>query len=609
MPPTTNAKTPAISIGEDVSGWIDTASDLLCWTMLSHDISYLLDVLDIGNGETEDQLDERLRSQAKELGVDVVEQEEEPQTGLDIDKPFKAYVPEYPRRSDSIDSGTSHSTGLTSYFSDVSKDQWSGHRRRSRASLSFRDYDAFVSRGVPNGRHSLSFSPLTTPSHSTFSLPLSQPTSPTASPKKSFRRIRGLSMLRLHGRTGSDVGLSTGCPHCPLDKIQQRRAVHRLPCGHQLCTQALRNTVKAATDGKTGAVPSCCGKPIPGSLVENVMTQDEQTALLEKLEQWDEAISIAPSMDSSRRDSISIVSHQRPTPRSRAVSEDSRISNLAPKEHKELDKILEREDYRLLLTDQNAQRDRFLRWSVSQVSTLEAEHERIRDETRRAHETAAEELSENHNLAMADAEDKQVKAESDLRETQDQERRDNATALKHMEYYCSGIYSTGDPHARHITPQDLAELDKARRHRDQMPTKHASQINVLRGEQSRRMRLRAQRQHRELHDLQRQQRQQELELERACTRQRLRLDDNVASKHRKVRWRWELQMAVFAKKVEAETGVRVACRLPTAAWAARESSASVPVSASAPREEKEGISTGFALRGQEFGGQFKIGAC
>lgn len=532
--------------------------------MLGHDLSYFLEVLNIGDGETEDQLDERLRSEAKELGVDVDEQKT-----LES-KPFKPYSPEYPRRSASIDSRASQSTGLTSNFSDLSKD-YHGQRRCSRASLSFRDYDAFVARGVPVGRHSISFSPLATPSHSTFSLPLSQPPSPEPSPKRHFRRIRGLSMLRLHQRQGSDTSLADGCPHCPQDLSSQRRAVHKLPCGHRLCTQALRNTVKTATDSKTGAVPSCCGRPIPGGLVEHVMTQEEQNALLQKLEQWDEAVSLAPSINSSRRDSIPSMPQQRLgalSPRSRTVSDESRFDNLSPKQCKEMDNLMDRDDYKLLRTGQGEQRDRFLKWVDKQRVELDKKHECIRHELRSQHETAVEDMVEHHASAIGEAEDKQVKAESDLRETQEQERRDNATALKHIEAFCAGAYSTGEPHNRPVTDQSLAELDKARRTRDNMDAKHTSQINVLRGEQSRRIRLRSQRQDRELQELKRQQRKEELEMERACTAEILKLDESVAEKRRKIRWRWELQMAIFTKKVETETGVQLSsnCRLPTVEW-------------------------------------------
>lgn len=300
------------------------------------------------------------------------------------------------------------------------------------------------------------------------------------------------------------------------------------------------------------------------------MSQEEQNALLEKLELWDEAISLAPSINSSRRDSIPSIQQQRPgalSHRSRTVSDESRDSNISLKQRKEMEKIMDREDYKLLRTGQGEQRDRFLKWVDKQRSEVDKKHEFSRDETRNLHELAVEDMAEHHASSMAEAEDKQVKAEADLRETQEQERRDNATALKHLEAFCAGTYSTGELHNRPVTDQALAERDNARRMRDQMDAKHSSQINVLRGEQSRRMRLRSQRQDRELQELKRQQRKEELELERACTAEVLKLDESVAEKRKKIRWRWELQIAILTKQVEAETGIQLSnCRLPTVEW-------------------------------------------
>lgn len=238
---------------------------------ISANASYLRDVLREHNGRTEDQVDEELRQEASVLGVDVgilgAQQHQQQQKGEEEEEesstqqqpshqPGRAFS--LPRQSlESVASRFSQSTTLTSNFSDFSRDPQhaANGRGRSRASLSFKDYDAFISKGVPNGRHSLSFpSPPSTPSQSTFSLPLS---SPASSPRRHFRRIRGLSMLRL-GRSGSTTSLNDSCPHCPQEQTSQRRAVHKLPCGHRLCTQALRNTIKSATESKKGAVPSCC---------------------------------------------------------------------------------------------------------------------------------------------------------------------------------------------------------------------------------------------------------------------------------------------------------------------------------------------------------------
>ena len=197
------------------------------------------------------------------------------------------------------------------------------------------------------------------------------------------------------------------------------------------------------------------------------------------------------------------------------------------------------------------------------------------------HESREEELMLHHGNAMSEAEDKQVKAEADMREAHEQEKRDNATALKHMEAYCAGTYSTGEAHSRTVTDQDRAELEKAKRTRDAMDPKHESAINVLRGEQGRRMRLRQQRQDKEVQELRRALRKEELELERACTSGAHRFEDFAAEKQRRVRARRDLQHAIFVKKVELEPGEEVDGKLGKLPWERDETTSAEAVTASA----------------------------
>jgi hypothetical protein len=377
-------------------------------------------------------------------------------------------------------------------------------------------------------------------------------------------------MLRI-GRNTSSASLAEFCPHCPQDTQSQRRAVHKLPCGHKLCTQALRTTIKTATDTKSGTVPNCCGSPIPGSLVEHVMTQAEQTALLEKLEQWDEVTSIASSLRSERRPSVPVIRPGALTLAGRTISGESKVDSVAPELPREAENMSRKPAYLGLREEQVGQRDRFVAWICGRRSELEAQHELLRKQMRERHETALEELSEAQTLSMVEAEDKQVKAEADMRAAHEQERRDNATALKHMEAYCAGVYSSGDPHNRTVTDQDKAELAKTRATRDGLDAKQRNAINVLRGEQSRRMRLRAQRQEKEEEDMRRAQRREELELERTFAREMTQLNELALEKRRRMRGRWRLQTAIVVRRLEVDGGHEIESKIPFLNWPAENS--------------------------------------
>lgn len=293
------------------------------------------------------------------------------------------------------------------------------------------------------------------------------------------------------------------------------------------------------------------------------MTQGEQTALLEKLDLWDEAISLSPSANTLRRASAPPLDSS--SSRATSSSGHSHEEELSPEVLQELERITALPEYASLLQTQVSQRNRFLAWASEKRTALSQQHDRLRTAMRTTHESAVEDLAEHHAHALAEAEDKQVSAEAELREVHERERISSATALKHMETYCAGVYSNGSPHGRVITEQDMLLLDNARRERDAMDGKHSSAINVLRGEQGRRIKLRGLRQEREAQELARGQRMEELEAERAWSAEAGALEGSLEGKKSRVAWRWELEMAVLAKKLgdgEGETVVR----LPTANW-------------------------------------------
>ena len=159
---------------------------------LPRERSYEVEVLQLLDGSNEDDLDSKCTAEARELGIEPY--------GMAILKELASNfsgltVTSAPRRSASIGSRGSHSTGLTSDVSRSSKEQQHSHngilyrpvrhRTSSRVSLSVKDYDAVVGHIKPSSR-SLSSTPATTPPQSTTSLPL-------GSPRRHFSRMRGLS--------------------------------------------------------------------------------------------------------------------------------------------------------------------------------------------------------------------------------------------------------------------------------------------------------------------------------------------------------------------------------------------------------------------------------
>jgi hypothetical protein len=229
-----------------------------------------------------------------------------------------------------------------------------------------------------------------------------------------------------------------------------------------------------------------------------------------------------------------------------------------------LHEIMQRPDYQDLIISQTADRDEFLSLVSKQRTELDAANDLIRSRSKTTQQAAVEDLHESHMLSLHEAEDKQVLAEASLLETQAKETRDLAIATRHMEAYCAGHYSTNlEPHHRPVTPADRAELSNALHLRDHLlPTRHAAAVNVLRGEQARRLRMRSARHDQQVRELLRHQRMEELEMERACSAEISRWRDDVHRTKVRLICRWEVQMACLEQRIAAELGIDLDWRLP-----------------------------------------------
>jgi len=295
------------------------------------------------------------------------------------------------------------------------------------------------------------------------------------------------------------------------------------------------------------------------------MTLEEQRALLDRLDRWDEAVSIA-TFDQKAGKGIS--RSERAVSNKRKPSVESKVDSVVPRASLETKQPPRETDCTLLNNEQLRLQQVFTDWTETQRTILQTTHQRLQSELQLDLQAAEETLFETQASIMLEAEDRQVKVEADLREAHAQESRDQATALRHMEAYCAGTYSTGEAHHRLVTEADLLELEKARRVRDGLWMKHQSAINILRGEQGRRMGFRVQRQEKEVLELKRGHRKRELEFERGCAEELRRFEEFVVEKGRKLRVRWELQNAISARepKVEVQVGFDGTGKVPGLEW-------------------------------------------
>jgi len=269
-------------------------------------------------------------------------------------------------------------------------------------------------------------------------------------------------------------------------------------------------------------------------------------------------------------------------------------------------------DFKDLRDQQKQMRDRFIAWEKARRNDMVMKASKRDEDVCREFERQAEQLTEQHEATVADVEDKHVMAEANLRDAHKTEVRNTATALRHMEAYCRGESVTGELHNRTITEQDRRELEKTRHSRDHMDVKHTNAINVLRGEQNQRMKLRLQRQIREHEQLEERKNRAAESAQHEHIRELQDLNEEVQRRKAQLESWWNLQTEIWRKKQERDTGVLFDGTLPPIPWVKDEPKdvevdvvdasemyghAQVSNEPELPSMKKEhGISTSFALR-------------
>ncbi|KAI5199565.1 hypothetical protein E4T39_06122 [Aureobasidium subglaciale] len=520
------------------------------------------EVLRLAEGQTVEDFEKDLTSQARGLDIDITLLGDAPKV-KNLKATSSLTSSTHPRRSISTGSQASHSTDFTD-ASRISRDcpharpRLTRGRRSSATSASIKDYDSIVNHARFDFRRSsfnFATSPIISPSPSTFSLSSVWSRSRESSPKRHII-TRGLSRLRLR-RT--DSGDSTR----EKDGSRHRRTLHTLSCGHRYCALALRKMIKDSLN-EENIPPTCCKRPIPGSLVASVMSQEEQDTLMNMLVAWDDDASTTPPIQEA-----GVTSHPASFAKSRSQSTSPALGAERPlpdEMGKNLERAMEIPSFRELRHQQEQQRDDLVAWARKKRQGVVDGYAVRKLQLLPYFDRQKDQLAEKQSAAIARIEDKHVIDEHGMREEHEVETRNNAIALKYMEAYCRGETTSGDRHERAVTDRDLAELTKARRARDQMDAKHAGAIGVLRGEQNRRISQRLARQEEELSELESRQRKELESLQRECDDMVREWDGATQKRRAKLERWWKLQTEIWRKELDRETGVQFAGDLPPIRW-------------------------------------------
>ncbi|KAF2738489.1 hypothetical protein EJ04DRAFT_459524 [Polyplosphaeria fusca] len=525
-------------------------------------VVYQCEGLGLPPGQHEDVLDEQLAVAARACGIDDPDSYLYPDART-MSTAFSTLTFDSERASSmSIHSRETQSTGITSDPSRTSKDNPYVEQPSSvprpplhSTGLPSSDYDSVMARFRPHIGHRHSSS------NSSYTNSLLSATSSLSKPVAKKRSAGLFSMFRRD---------SSACSSRSHPDRHGKPLTSKLECGHTLSHYAVRVHIEEALEGRENYVPpACCGKPLPRSVLEIVLTPEETDVVMGEAspspaytlhldsgfgEQAISPISLSQSPEPASPQEASFVT----APISRDVS---------PGEQEKLNQALTSGTFTALKTQQKEQMQRVLRFESNQRRALIAYYEWLHKWLATDFETAKDKMTKRHVLELEKLDESQIVAEHEMRRAHAQEGQNVATALKYMEAYCSGSCPI-DPDITHVvTEEDRKKL--ARQHLTQdklLPQKHESAINVLRARQEKDLKLKMQKQQAEL-----QQHNARLEEMKEEENIRLmndssRLESVVEARRRRIKNRWDLKFEIWRRDWETQHKTVLYGQLPREYW-------------------------------------------
>ncbi|KAF2275077.1 uncharacterized protein EI97DRAFT_451300 [Westerdykella ornata] len=545
----------------------DDAGDILAeltTAPIFDDAVYLSEVLELPANETEDDLEARLAALARKAGIEDPYRflcAETQQTAIE-DSATSASSAH--RSSLSLYSRDTQSTGVTSHLSRASRDlpgpplegvltiRASSHAPRSSfSSLDY--YDSMMERFRSNARH-----------QSSASAPDAIPYGSSVSPKLAPRKLKRASGLFSIFRKDSST-----CSSRSHHSHHSRSASVQLECGHTLSRYAVQVHIKDALDTKDQITPNCCGKPLPTSVLETVLTQEEASILATS----GSSTTNSPQDSGYSEDGASSIELSGTQIPSRAAHSTFRNPNPFSEAHSEPDaefsKAFMDEGFKDLRNRQREQYRRVASFEAHQRQALSAYHKwtikRLTVQFKANHAAMVRE----HGLQLERLEESQVVAEHDLRRAQIQETQNVATALKYMEAYCSGKNPANPSLAHTVTDEDRKKLARQHVTQQKLPAKHKSAINVLRARQEKDMKIKLEKQKEGLRQLKLSYEQQKRDEETQHLNDLSRLDALIQARRRRMMHQWDLRYETWRCTWEKQNETSLNRRIPQEAFPER----------------------------------------
>ncbi|EFQ26574.1 IBR domain-containing protein [Colletotrichum graminicola] len=272
-----------------LAGQTCSTPDMAPWTAVlpsteDDEAEYLTQVLHLAPEVSEAAIEDELIAKANALGISISRLSPEKRNTSSAESQTSTIATQHVRTF-STASRNSASTTLTSHPSlhavPVTADTppHSLVRKRSK-SLGFSQYDKYLSQIDPNIDQPKiqKASPSITHGVSTHSLF-------SVSSRRSYFSIKeGIRKIR-RKRTSAMLESTIYCICC-RNEFNKSNSLHGLPCGHTYCAECLSIMIQQSTTDESKMPPRCCTQPIPGPIVQKILSREEQHAFLKSVLQF-----------------------------------------------------------------------------------------------------------------------------------------------------------------------------------------------------------------------------------------------------------------------------------------------------------------------------------
>ncbi|GME65414.1 hypothetical protein GTA08_BOTSDO02124 [Neofusicoccum parvum] len=248
------------------------------------------------------------------------------------------------------------------------------------------------------------------------------------------------------------------------------------------------------------------------------------------------------------------------------VSHHPHLSSMTVSQRAALSLAMENAQFREMWTEYTRTWERIITFEVKQKQLLVFWERFSRRSLYGQYQILADRMAAKHSKETECLEDKQVKADAILAQSQREERARSAAALKHMKAYCSGSSVPGSSKRRIVTEEDKRRLREQEKLHDELDNKHEAAIKMARSRQEKELKDLKHDHEQEFKGLDKRYRDARIAARRVVLDVARQLDEVIRARRLRVVRRWYISLRLWDKTTTEHDDVPTYGDLPAIPW-------------------------------------------